>query len=148
MEELNNRTESSVSNALGTLLGDPNALSGVAGALKRLGILEGDGESAENGKSAEDGKSAVGGDSPSAQSERSDGGSDSPLSSLLSDPEIMKRIPQLLSLISSASSPQKRDDKRSRLLLALRPYLSERRSNAIDYLLKMSVIGDALKILK
>lgn len=142
MEELNNRTESSVSNALGTLLGDPNALSGVAGALKRLGILEGDGENAE------DGKSAVGGDTPSAQSERSDGGSDSPLSSLLSDPEIMKRIPQLLSLISSASSPQKRDDKRSRLLLALRPYLSERRSNAIDYLLKMSVIGDALKILK
>ena len=142
MEELNNRTESSVSNALGTLLGDPNALSGVAGALKRLGILEGDGESDENGKNA------VGGDTPSAQSERSDGGSDSPLSSLLSDPEIMKRIPQLLSLISSASSPQKRDDKRSRLLLALRPYLSERRSNAIDYLLKMSVIGDALKILK
>ena len=142
MEELNNRTESSVSNALGTLLGDPNALSGVAGALKRLGILEGDGESAE------DGEKTVGGDTPSAQSERSDGGSDSPLSSLLSDPEIMKRIPQLLSLISSASSPQKRDDKRSRLLLALRPYLSERRSNAIDYLLKMSVIGDALKILK
>ena len=134
-EELNNNAELTPG-ALSSFLSDPNALSGVADALKRIGIIE-DGEE-ESPKKEE----------LTQTSEKGSEKADFPLASLLSDPETAKRIPQLISLISSVTSSQKRDDKRSRLLLALRPYLSERRGNAIEYLLKMSAIGDALKILK
>lgn len=116
-----------------SILSDPNALSGVTGALKKLGIL-----SSEDGDKTEE--------ELSPQPERS--GDPSSISALSIDPELMKRIPQLLSVASKLGSAQKRDDNRSRLLLALRPYLSERRRSAIDRLITLGALGDALKSLK
>ena len=103
------------------------------------------------------------------------------LSSLLSNPEVMAKLPQIMSMLkplmenmantsgaqSSAPSPQsssdsassesapagrfqsgkKPADNRSALLYALRPYLGKQRQDAIDYIVKLSKLGDILKSL-
>ena len=44
------------------------------------------------------------------------------------------------------SSPQKKaTDNRSALLLALKPFLSEDRRNAVDAMLRLSALGDVLR---
>lgn len=102
------------------------------------------------------------------------------LSSLLSNPELIAKLPSLISTIkpimemmsrrSDSSSIQagslldadkkeasdplplqsdKKDqhisDQRSALLCAMKPYLSHDRQNAIDYIIKLSRLGDMLK---
>ncbi len=102
------------------------------------------------------------------------------LSSLLSNPEIISKLPQVLSMLkplmeggssmaTSASAPnsalvdthqsnattpanlikpQKKEcDNRAALLYALKPYLKRERQEAIDYMVKLSRLGDILKSL-
>ena len=139
-DEMQNKTENGLPSGLGALLSDPAMLSGVAGALKKLGIV-GDSESSEEtdkqtGEESDAPIPALADITPS------------PLSALTADPEIIKKLPEVISLVSKLSAPQKKDDKRSRLLLALRPYLSDRRRAAIDRLITMNAIGDVLKSIK
>ena len=58
-------------------------------------------------------------------------------------PDMIGAIAPLLS--SELSKHPKKDDKRACLLRALKPYLSEGRSEAIDYIIKFSEISDLLK---
>ncbi len=108
-------------------------------------------------------------------------GADNPpgniLSLLLSNPEMLAKLPTLLSsvkpiidmlgsgnLSASASAPvsapasqaasvplgitqNKGADSRSALLCAMKPYLSRDRQNAIDYIIKLGRLGDILKTL-
>lgn len=109
---------------------------------------------------------------PSVSSEQKQAGGDI-LSSLLSNPEIISKLPQVLSMlkplmdggavptaahvdsqISSNSTPtslikpQKKEcDNRAALLYALKPYLKRERQEAIDYMVKLSRLGDILKSL-
>lgn len=101
------------------------------------------------------------------------------LSSLLSNPEIISKLPQVISMLKPlieggasvptvASSPTatstpntarvdtpaglikppKREcDNRAALLYALKPYLKRERQEAIDYMVKLSRLGDILKSL-
>ena len=102
------------------------------------------------------------------------------LSSLLSNPEIISKLPQVISMLkplmdSGASvptatpapnsahvgsqpssnatpagliKPTKREcDNRAALLYALKPYLKRERQEAIDYMVKLSKLGDILKSL-
>ena len=93
------------------------------------------------------------------------------LSSLLSNPEIMSKLPDIISMISplmnsmssqvptNAQSAQKTSlpishssqsheaQNRSALLCALKPYLKKERQEAIDYMIKLSRLGDILKTL-
>lgn len=100
------------------------------------------------------------------------------MSALLSNPELLSKLPSLISSIkpimeligksnlSSPSSqpaasiteeqehtvsakPQSKNDSdcRSALLCAMKPYLSSDRQNAIDYIIKLSRLGDILKTL-
>ena len=93
------------------------------------------------------------------------------LSSLLSNPEIMSKLPDIISMISPLMSnlspqgsnntqsvqktslpvtqiPQNREaQNRSALLCALKPYLKKERQEAIDYMIKLSRLGDILKTL-
>ncbi len=104
-------------------------------------------------------------------------------SALLSNPELVSKLPSLISsikpvieMLSSggfstggtqtsekqpqgdsisvgnmqhkpAASHKNSDDSRAALLCAMKPYLSQDRQNAIDYIIKISRLGDILKTL-
>lgn len=104
------------------------------------------------------------------------------ISSLLSNPEVISKLPQIMAMLkplmenssggtqpqdsvpassedSASGSPgdtapvgnfqstKKFADNRSALLYALRPYLGKQRQDAIDYIVKLSKLGDILKSL-
>ena len=95
------------------------------------------------------------------------------LSSLLSNPEIISKLPQVLSMLkplmeggavptsshvetqasgnatpAALIKPHKKEcDNRAALLYALKPYLKRERQEAIDYMVKLSKLGDILKSL-
>ncbi len=100
------------------------------------------------------------------------------LSSLLSNPELIAKLPQMMSAIKpmldmlgkpavpsnatasqdtaptsalpafpAATAKTKNDSDRAALLCAMKPYLSQDRQNAIDYIIKLSRLGDILKTL-
>ena len=93
------------------------------------------------------------------------------LGAVLSNPELMAKLPQIMAMLrpmmeqqTAAPPPQsgnegaetpasaspiaplkKTTDNRSALLLALKPFLSEDRRNAIDAMLRLSTLGDVLR---
>lgn len=93
------------------------------------------------------------------------------LGAVLSNPELMAKLPQIMAMLRpmmeqqiAAPPPQsgnegaetpasaspiaplkKTTDNRSALLLALKPFLSEDRRNAIDAMLRLSTLGDVLR---
>lgn len=94
------------------------------------------------------------------------------ISSLMSNPELLSKLPTILStvkplleMLGSASKPQAQDsiptaakpqidahsaksrDRRAELLCAMKPYLSHDRCEAIDYIIKLSRLGEILKTL-
>ena len=98
-------------------------------------------------------------DRPKAAMSASTGAGDG-LAALLSNPEMMEKLPQLISVIkpmlgtlsptipptpSHAASP---DADRDRLLLALKPFLSQKRCEAIDNMLRIGKLGSVLQGLK
>ena len=77
------------------------------------------------------------------------------ISGLLSDPDIMSKLPEVISVMKplispSASEPshRKTTDKRLDLLMAMKPFLSSKRCEAIDYIARMSKIAETVKGLK
>ena len=116
--------------------------------------------------------------SPAGVEQKQNGGD--LFSSLLSNPEIISKLPQVLSMLkplmeggasasASASAtnsaivnaspssnatpaglfkpPRKECDNRAALLYAMKPYLKRERQEAIDYMVKLSKLGDILKSL-
>lgn len=98
------------------------------------------------------------------------------LSSLLSNPELLAKLPTIISSVKpildiigrsagagestavaslpvksqslpSAAKHDQGSDPRSALLCAMKPYLSQDRRNAVDYIIKLSRLGDILKTL-
>ena len=93
------------------------------------------------------------------------------LGAVLSNPELMAKLPQIMAMLrpmmeqqTAAPQPQsgnegaetpataspiaplkKTTDNRSALLLALKPFLSEDRRNAVDAMLRLSTLGDVLR---
>ena len=83
------------------------------------------------------------------------------LASVLGNPELMAKLPQIMSalgpMLSStavntgkSSPPRERsaEDCRNDLLLALKPFLSPERCQAIDTLLRISKLGTVLRRIK
>ena len=106
---------------------------------------------------AKDLKSTMGEPPSDAANEPSKNDSDTPptpptdgLAAALADPTLMAKLPELLSLFTSGTSAPKKapPDKQTALLLALRPYLSPARCEAIDYVTRLRHMGDVLKNLK
>ena len=61
-------------------------------------------------------------------------------------PALANSISALAPILSkSLSGHSKADDKRACLLRALKPYMSEGRCEAIEYIIKISLISDVLK---
>ena len=75
----------------------------------------------------------------------------SPLSTLVANPELMAKLPELLSVMKpllGGARESGQTDKKLALLCALKPYLSPKRCETIDYITKISKLGDTLKHIK
>ena len=72
------------------------------------------------------------------------------LSSVLANPDIMAKMPQMLSSLSALQSPAPKapTDSRSALLCALKPYLSDGRAQNVDNIIKIVQIIDLFSSLK
>ena len=99
--------------------------------------------------------SAGGTDSSEAPSQDKSNESGTPVSI---PPEILAKLPQMMSALSgiSKSAPSgvssplssDKDNRRSALLKALRPYMSDRRQTVIDGMLRMESIAKVLGTMK
>ena len=77
------------------------------------------------------------------------------IDSLLSNPDIMSKLPDVINVIKPLMSGGKAEpsrspalDKRLGLLMAMKPYLSPKRCEAIDYIARMSKLSETVKGLK
>ncbi len=80
------------------------------------------------------------------------------LASVLSNPELMAKLPQMMSMLAPMLSstqapahnnaPKSAEDHRNDLLLALRPFLSPERCQAIDAMLRIAKLGAILRQIK
>ena len=77
------------------------------------------------------------------------------IDSLISNPDIMAKLPDVISVIKplmSNTNPERKKnssfDKRMGLLMAMKPYLSPKRCEAIDYIARMSKLSETVKGLK
>lgn len=73
------------------------------------------------------------------------------LASVLSNPELMAKLPDVIATIRpilGGGEKKTHPDKRTALLLALRPYLSPGRREAVDYITKLGKLNDLFKNLK
>lgn len=69
----------------------------------------------------------------------------SPSPSPSAESDVGALIGRLAPLLSAAPASSKKEDDRACLLRALKPYLSEGRGEAIDYIIKFSVLAKALR---
>ena len=81
------------------------------------------------------------------------------LGGLLSNPAMLEQLPQILAVMKPLmtamptpkpplGTPRKREDCRNDLLLALKPFLSAERCNAIDSIIRISHLGNVFSQLK
>ena len=77
------------------------------------------------------------------------------ISSLLSNPDITSKLPDVINVIKPLVSEGKSNgngdasfDKRLGLLMAMKPYLSPKRCEAVDYIVRISKLSQTLKGLK
>lgn len=98
---------------------------------------------------------------PSENPNTSHSGAADILSGLMSNPEILAKLPAMIEtvkpLLQNLSPPPKEavkeeqphknneHDRRAALLLALKPYLSKQRCDAIDYIVKISGITEMFR---
>lgn len=129
-----------LSTALNTLLSDPELMGRIAGIVKGTDAED---NSRETSARPTDHKPPPGGANPPN------------LGSLLSDPGIMEKLPSVMATIAPVlqGGDKKQDkkndgnrpcDRRIALLCALKPYLSPRRCEAVDYIIKLDRISSLL----
>lgn len=83
------------------------------------------------------------------------------LASVLSDPDLMAKLPQMMAVLKPMLSdngniekgslhnrPKSTEDCRNDLLLALKPFLSPERCNAIDTMLRIAKLGTVIRQIK
>ena len=135
-EQENARAEAGLTNALESLFSDPQTrerFEKIVGSLKEN--LQTDQSSAPSQEQ-------------SAQpiSPGTDG-----LASILSNPTLMDNLPNLLSgmrpLPAKPEASKTPEDRRRDLLLALKPFLSKDRENAVDLILQISRLGAVLRMM-
>lgn len=80
------------------------------------------------------------------------------LASVLSDPDLMAKLPQMMTLLkpmlaansnaTDKGNKKTSEDCRNDLLLALKPFLSAERCQAIDTMLRISKLGTVIRQIK
>lgn len=102
----------------------------------------------------------VGGAPSDATKEKEEAKAAAGIGDVLANPELMAKLPEVIAVLrpmmsegDSKSQPKKdgqvdATSRRMALLYALKPYLSPRRCEAIDYIARMSKMGDLMKNIK
>lgn len=92
---------------------------------------------------------------PSPKTDKEASAEPASIESLLSNPDIMSKLPDVINVIKPLMSGGKGEpeksastDKRLGLLMAMKPYLSPKRCEAIDYIARMSKLSETVKGLK
>ncbi len=149
---------------LTSLLSDPNLLERVKAVFKSSAQTTADSSAQETAESepADDAEPVSNAGSPGndrADPPRSQNATDG-LASILSDPAVLEKIPQVMAMLQPmtdrlSANPSvdggSRVDiangsaERDRLLLALKPFLSRERQEAVDALLRIAKLGVLLK---
>lgn len=136
---MDNQTNSAGTNPIETLLQDKELLSRLSNL---AATLKATATEAATPVSAEVSDTPTEETSPAAD----------PLTAALSNPALMAKLPEVVAALSTATggegTKKASPDKRTALLLALRPYLSKSRCEAIDYITRLGKLGDMLKNLK
>ena len=142
---------------LSGLLSDPQALNRIASLIRSAteGASSGEEASLEKFDLAHS-DLPVQDSTPAARVVSTDG-----LAAMLSDPAMLEKLPQMIAVIKpllgslSASAPPKENVPahdpatcRNNLLLALKPFLSPHRRDAIDTMLRISHLGNVFSQLK
>lgn len=128
----------SLADAINAVMADPSIIQGALEALKKSGVgfPQGDSHSPPPPEAAEEVKEEKTGEDSSLPVSQDTG-------------ELIRAISPMLSMLSSPPSrpqtPTNGADRRAALLVALRPYLSESRRDAIDYIVKISQVSDLIK---
>ena len=131
---------------LSGLLSNPEVMSKVSGVLSSLSAPE---------KKAEEPAAPT--TAPSSSEPEGDDLA-SKLSSVMENKELMSKLPEVMAAMGpllsggkgggggKGSGGKKQEcDKRTALLLALKPYMSSRRCEAIDYFIRINKLGDVIK---
>lgn len=128
---------------LSGLLSNPEIMSKVSGVLSSLSTPEAKADESSAPASAV----PEGGDLASK------------LSSVMDNKELMSKLPDVMAAMgpllsggkgggggkSGTGGKKQECDKRTALLLALKPYMSPRRCEAIDYFIRINKLGDVIK---
>lgn len=134
-----------LSTALNALLSDPELMSRISGIVNGASNTTGSQDSVATQASVDTPPPPGNATTPS-------------LGGLLSNPDIMEKLPEVMATIAPMlkGNGDKKDtptfnadrsrsgDRRIALLCALKPYLSPRRCEAIDYIIKLDRIGSLL----
>lgn len=140
-----------LSNLLSSLLSNPEMMAKLGAAMGQMSPPP-----SEQGADSTDAAPAAA-TAPSLPSIPADG-----LATVLSNPELMARLPDMMAMLKpmmgsgSASAPspagrsanRSREDCRSDLLLALKPFLSPERCHAVDTMLRISKLGTVIRQIK
>ena len=144
-----NRTDGPPSDLLGTLLANPEMMQKLKAV---LGTMMAD-SSASSATPATAEESADGRQTVATTKTMGDG-----LATLLSNPAMIERLPQMLAVLkpmmeaNAEKKPQAAESvnasspvhHREHLLLALKPFLSKERCEAVDAILRISQLGEVL----
>ena len=132
---IGNEPRPSLADAINAVMSDPSIIKGALEALKKSGLTEP--HIKEEPPSPTEGADQEAAEARASQPVSQDTG------------ELISALSPMLSLLSpQPSHPQRSSedgDRRSALLVALRPYLSESRREAIDYIIKISQVTDLIK---
>ncbi len=138
----NNNKSPDVSTLLATVLSNPEALSKM-GEIIAKSTRELNGENppqTEDNLRNIDNNAESSGDNTDIQKDAS------PTFQNLINPEVISKLPDILSLLSSQKAPSSEQSRQqAALLLAIRPYLSEHRRELIDTFIKLDRLWDILK---
>lgn len=148
---------SPLSGMLSTLLSNPEMLSQLQSLLSGVNGKPTGGENAEAHASAavQDSADSSEETAPAADTVSADG-----LASVLANPALMAKLPQMMAMLkpmlgkdftkspSETESAKSSEDCRNDLLLALKPFLSAERRNAVDAMLRISKLGNVLRQIK
>ena len=131
-----------LSSLIGTLFSNPEALSKIGNIISKIG------ESENNTNSPQitdySANNANNNENQSNYSDKSN--APSPTSENIEHNNIVSKLPDILSKITSSTAENSVENKQQiALLLAIRPYLSEHRKELIDTFIKMNRLGSIFK---
>lgn len=118
------------------------------GAAKKLNLFsQAQGNASENAEDKDGASLSDGGEEKTDEEEKKDAKS---VESVYDHGELSEKLPDIVSAVKllgtgNGGKQKHGDDKRIRLLLALRPYLSDHRRDVVDYIIRMNDLGEIFK---